>query len=68
LIGQLWPLQVLVSVQCGQALPPKVGSVWARLRCWKPAPHDLVQVDQAAQPLVTQSVAQFSSLQERVSV
>jgi hypothetical protein len=44
-----------------------VGSVWVRLRCCEPVPHDLVQVDQAAKTEVAQSVAQFSSLQERVS-
>jgi hypothetical protein len=45
-----------------------VGSVWARLRFCAPVPHDLVQVDQAAQPLVTQSVAHAAALQLRVSL
>jgi len=44
-----------------------VGSVWARLRCCEPVPHDLVHVDQAPKPRVMQSVAHAEVLQARVS-
>ena len=39
-----------------------------RLRFCEPPPHDLVHVDQAFQPLVTQSAGQLCVLHGRVSV
>jgi len=44
-----------------------VGSVCARLRFCEPVPHDLVHVDQAPKPSVTQSVAHAAVLHARVS-
>ena len=44
-----------------------MGSVWARLRFCEPVPHDLVQVDQAPKPRVTQLAAHSTVLQARVS-
>ena len=65
--GHAWALQVRVSAECGQATPPADGATVARLRFCEPVPHDLVQVDQAAQLLVTQSTGHELSLQARVS-
>ena len=60
-------LQARVSALCGHFLPPSIGGTRTRLLRCEPVPHDLVQVDQAAQPLVTQSVEHVCSLQLRVS-
>ena len=43
-------------------MPPKRGSAWLRERFCEPVPHDLVQVVQAFQPLVTQSFGQLCKL------
>jgi len=42
-IGHGPPPHDLVSAECGHAAPPYLGGVRARLRCWKPPPHDLLQ-------------------------
>ena len=55
-------LQLRVSAECGQALPPFLGSTVARLRFCTPVPHDLVQVDQADQAGTTQSGAHTCAL------
>jgi hypothetical protein len=61
-------LHACVSSECGQALPPAVGSWVARLRFCEPVPHDLVQVDQAPKVASkTQSTAHAWALQLRVS-
>ena len=65
--GHACALQARVSAECGHATPPCCGSVVARLRDWKPLPHDLVQVDQALNALNTQSTAHGETLQARVS-
>ena len=61
-------VQTWVSAVCAQALPPQMGWVSTRVRPWLPAPHDVVQVDQADQAAWTQSTAHANSLHERVSV
>jgi hypothetical protein len=66
-VAHAWALQLRVSSACGHAVPPSVGAVLERLRFCEPVPHDLVHVDHAAQPLVTQSVAHAKPLQERDS-
>lgn len=49
--GQLAREQGRFSAEgMGQALPPLVGAVQARLRSWVPVPQDTEQVDQAPQP------------------
>ena len=65
--GQLWALQARVSAECGQALPPSVGSTVARLRFCEPVPQDLVHVDQAPNAGTLQSTAHAATLQLRVS-
>ena len=67
-VGQASVLQARVSALCGQALPPKRGSVVERERLWLPVPHDLVQVVQAPNlPSKTQLTGQTCSLHARVS-
>ena len=68
LTAQAKVLHARVSAVWPWALPPKVGSVWARLRYWEPVPHDLVQVDHAEKAEVAQLVAHAKVLQLRVSV
>jgi len=60
-------LQTWVSAVCGQATPPNLGWVTARLRDWKPLAHDLVQVDQAPNDGKTQSTGHLCALQVRAS-
>ena len=67
-MAQLCALQLRVSAECGQALPPFMGSTVARLRFCAPVPHDLVQVDQAEKAGTTQSKMHTCALQLRVSV
>jgi hypothetical protein len=43
--GQACVLHDAASSRCGQALPPKRGSVFWRARVWLPPLHDLVQVE-----------------------
>jgi hypothetical protein len=66
--GHAWALQARVSAECGQTLPPSVGSVFVRLRFCEPVPHDVVQVDQVAgnEPS-TQSTGHAWALHERAS-
>jgi hypothetical protein len=67
LTGHACTLQARVSAECGHAAPPCCGSVVARLRDWKPLPHDFVQVDHALSGPTTQSTAHAGTLQARVS-
>ena len=57
-----------VSAVWLQALPPFEGAVVERLRFCEPPPHDLVHVDQAFQPWVTQLPAHGKELHARVSL
>ena len=61
-------LQLRVSVECGQATPPNLGSAVARAFFCEPVPHDLVQVVHADQAGTAQLTAQAGVLQARVSV
>jgi hypothetical protein len=69
LIGHEWTLQVRVSAECGQTLPPFAGAIVTRLRLWTPAaPHDVVHVDHVSvKAAKLQSMAHASLLQLRVS-
>ena len=62
-------LHACVSAECGQALPPFVGSALrVRLRDCEPVPHDLVHVDQALNVASkSQSTEHACTLQLRVS-
>jgi hypothetical protein len=66
-VGQACSLQTRVSAECGQAVPPNVGSTVARLRFCEPTPHDLVHAGHAPKPATEQSVAQAKRLQSRAS-
>ena len=66
-VGHALLLQERASCACGQALPPSMGSVRARLRVCEPVSHDLVHVDQAENVPKTQSVEHVGALQPRVS-
>ena len=57
-----------VSAECGQALPPFLGAMVARLRSWTPLPQDLLQVAHGLQEPVLQLVGHTKVLQVRVSV
>lgn len=58
--GQLTELeQVLVSVRLGQFAPPYMGvASTCRVRCCRPAPHVLLQLDQDVKSETTQSCGQ----------
>jgi hypothetical protein len=61
-------LQSCVSMSCGHALPPSVGSVCTRERLWLPPSHDTVHVLHAVHVMsITQSAAHGCVLQSRVS-
>ena len=66
--GQAWVLHSWFWTFSVQALPPNWGWATERLRfCEPPAPHDLVQVDHAANDDTTQCTAHACALQPRVS-
>lgn len=60
-------LQIRVSALCGHDLPPLRGCTTLRTRLVKPAPHDLVHVDQRPKPRTRQFTGQLCLLQSRVS-
>ena len=66
-IGHVVLLQERASNLCGQALPPLVGAVRARLRFCEPVAQVTVHVDHAENVPMTQSVAHACALQSRVS-
>ena len=49
-------------------MPPYLGSVFGRVRRWKPLAHDLVQTDQAEKAASLQSTGHVCALQVRASV
>ena len=67
-IAHMCVLHVLTSLRCWHDLPPKVGTATTtRVRFITPVPQLLVQVDQAANGVCSQSVGQLWGLHDLVS-
>ena len=60
-------LHACVSAVCGHAAPPNLGAALVRVRDWKPAAHEVEQVDQSPKLATTQSTGHACTLQVRAS-